>query len=266
MGTLRRPRAVRSHPARSSRKPRRQDRGGARARRASRPDDQPLPAPAESWRHGRRHRSQHVGRHSGPQGRVRRTQRLVGSRLRRSVGGFPGRGGRHARHHRRRAGRSASGTDGRRDQLLHAGRRTATARDRARNLGRAGRNVASRDRAPPRRSCFHVRRRARPDRSIERTCRDPTDRDARCRLAASDCRPDRRPGLQRAGSSRTLERHGRRSGCAAGAAGGAARTSPGPARVPRAARGGQLAPSTGRGGVVPTPACQRPVRSPGHQR
>ena len=125
-------------------------------------------------------------------------RRLVGSRsLRSSARGRGGRRRRHAGGRERRAGRAAAGDDRRRDQLLHARRRAAPARDRARDLGGAGRDAAPRIRATARRARHAVRRRARADRRFEGARGDTAARDARRRLAPPHRGAHRRPGVQR---------------------------------------------------------------------
>ena len=100
-------------------------------------------------------------------------------------------------------------------QLLHARRRTAPARDGARDIGRAGRDAAPRHGTPAGRPRDAVRRRARADRSVESARRDTAARNARRRFAAPHRRADRRPGVQR------REHHavGRRADGSAGAPG-----------------------------------------------
>ena len=95
------------------------------------------------------------------------------------------------------AWRAPARAERRRDQLLHAGWRDAPARDRARDLGRTGRDTAPRHGAPSRRPRHAVRRRARAVRRRERARRDSAARDARRRLAPPYRRADRRPGGQR---------------------------------------------------------------------
>ena len=237
-----------------------QNRGGARARRASRRDDPPFLAVADLrcqclWR------QQRFGWWPRPQDRIGRAQRVVGDRCRRRASRRRVRGNlREDRNRRRRARRPAAGTDGRRDELLHAGRRPATARDGSRDLGGTGRDAASRHRATARGPCFHVRRRARADGRVERAGGDTAARNAGRRLAAPNRRADRRPGIECHGRRRPVERHRGRSGRADRAAGDAPRAPAGPACLPRAARGGQLEASRGGGGVVPAPLRQRLVR------
>ena len=67
---------------------------------------------------------------------------------------------------------------------------------------------------------------------------------------------------RRCGDGEALDRHRDRSGRQARTAGRAPRTPPGSARIAGAAGSGQLSPSAGRGGVVPTAVCRRIVRSP----
>ena len=215
MGTLRRPRALRSHPPRGAREPRRQDRGRARARRAGRRDDQPFLAAAEH----RCHAPSGLDHDSDGQQlptlktRIGRAQRVVGDR---SPGGL--RAGasaatsEHDRHRRRRARRPSARADRRRDELLHAGRRAAPARDGACDLGGTGRDAASRHRAAARGPRVHVRRRARADGRVECAGSDTAARNAGRRLAAPDRRADRRSGVECHGGHRPLERHRGRSG------------------------------------------------------
>ena len=198
--------------------------------------------------------------------RLGRARRVLGDRCRRRASRRRVRRDlRQDRNRRRRAGRPAARPDGRRDELLHAGRRSAPARDGSCDLGGTGRDAASRHRAASRGPCLHVRRRARPDAASSARAAIPPLETLRRGLAASDCRPDRRSGIERNGGRRPLERHRGRSGCAARTTGDAPRAPPGSARLPRAARSRQLAASGGRGGVVPAPLPQRPVRPPGRR-
>ena len=88
VGKLRRPGAVRPHPPRGAREPRRQDRRRARARRARRRDDQPLVAVAE-------HRRQRAAAPitapatTRPSSRPFRTPRAASAGARRLVGNRP---------------------------------------------------------------------------------------------------------------------------------------------------------------------------------
>ena len=148
-------------PPRRARESRRQDRSRARARRARRRDDQPLVAAAE------RRRDRQPASISAPT--TARPCAAGCSRTRRAGSGgldvsweidlagacAPGAAAAAAdtlAAEAQRARRAPARAERRRDQLLHARRRAAPARDRARDLGRAGRNAAPRDRAAARRA------------------------------------------------------------------------------------------------------------------
>ena len=201
MGELRRPGALRPDPPRRAREPRHQDRRRARARGARRRD---ASAAQRSCRASACVRSGSDSRH-----RLRRRRR---SRRRRPAADV--RTGSVALDvsweidlsGRLRAGASAAAADalaaehGARGvrllvltdvatQLLHARRRAAPARDRARHLGGAGRDAAAGHGAPARRPRHAVRRRARADR--RRAQRARRSRRSRrwppCRAIASRC-------------------------------------------------------------------------------
>ena len=168
----------------------------ARARSAGRRDDQPLVAVPERRRRRcgarLRHRVRLAGQagRSGYQGGWRRRRCVLGNRsLRTPAGGRVGGGRRRDGGRRQCARRAPAGDDRRRDQLLHAGRRAAPARDRARDLGGAGRDAAPGNRAAARGPRYAVRRRARPDRSFAERARRyrRSRRSPLCRDTASRC-------------------------------------------------------------------------------
>ena len=191
----------------AQREPRHQDRRPARARSPGRRDGQSLVAVPEH-RRGRcgarlRHRvrlARQAGR-SGYQGSRRRRRCVLGSRsLRTPAGGCFG--GRRRRDGGRRqcARRAPAGDDRRRDQLLHAGRRAAPARDRARDIGGAGRDAAPGIRPAACGPRYAVRRRARPDRSFAARVRRYRRwrRSPQCRATASRYSSEIRRSMPRA--------------------------------------------------------------------
>ena len=195
MGRLQGSGAFRPHPPRSAAEPRRQDRGRAATRRARRRDDQPLVAVSDHRHWRQRLRSHDQLRHGPKELRSRsgeyasgsnRCRCLVGNRPLRPPARGRGRGcGRHGRGREHRARRASAGADRRRDELLHARRGDAPARDRACDIGRAGRNAAPCHGPRTRRPRDAVRRRARADRRFESARSHTAARDACRRLAAS---------------------------------------------------------------------------------
>ena len=204
VGSVRRPGPLGPHSPRGAREPRRADGRSARAGCACRRDDQPLVAGAERRRQRRGDRRQHrirqrrQARPSRPQDGERGGERLVGDRPRRTAARrrLGGSGG-HEGGRGQRARCSPPGDDRCCDQLLHARRRAAAARDRARDRRGAGRDAAPRFRTPARRSRDAVRRRARADRRIARARGDPAARDRGRDVAPSHRGAHRRPGVQR---------------------------------------------------------------------
>ena len=271
MGQLRRPGPVGSRSPGGSREPRRQDGPGARAGGASRRDDQPLVAvcrasgsapPASITEPGYdSFAKQTVPEAADTKGWQGGARSLVGNRHRRTPArGRRGGGRRHARGRGRCEGRSSPGVTDVATQLLHARRRAAPARHRARDIGCAGRNAAPRNGAPTRGSRDAVRRRARADRGVESARSDSAARDA-CRRVASPHRgADWRPGVQRV-EHRCLRRGDvDRSRGACWTTGRAAAAPAGPARREGTTRCRQCAPPTGDGRMVPAPVPRRHVR------